>query len=53
MLERNGVDCITCSTAKDVVKAMREKDYDLLLSDIQMIGTSGFELLDLLRNSTV
>lgn len=53
MLERNGVDCITCSTAKDVVKAMWEKDYDLLLSDIQMIGTSGFELLDLLRNSTV
>ena len=53
MLERNGVDCITCSTAKDVVKAMREKDYDLLLSDIQMIGTSGFELLVLLRNSTV
>lgn len=53
MLERNGVDCIICSTAKDVVKAMREKDYDLLLSDIQMIGTSGFELLDLLRNSTV
>lgn len=53
MLERNGVDCITCSTAKDVVKVMREKDYDLLLSDIQMIGTSGFELLDLLRNSTV
>ena len=53
MLKRNGVDCITCSTAKDVVKAMREKDYDLLLSDIQMIGTSGFELLDLLRNSTV
>ena len=53
MLERNGVDCITCSTAKDVVKAMREKDYDLLLSDIQMISTSGFELLDLLRNSTV
>ena len=32
---------------------MREKDYDLLLSDIQMIGASGFELLDLLRNSTV
>ena len=31
MLERNGVDCITCSTAKDVAKAMREKDYDLLL----------------------
>lgn len=53
ILERNGVDCITCSTAKGVVKAMREKDYDLLLSDIQMIGTSGFELLDLLRNSTV
>ena len=53
MLERNGITCTTCATSKEVVKAMRGKDYDLLLSDIQMPGTNGFDLLDLLRNSNV
>jgi len=36
-----------------VVKAMRDMDYDVLLSDIQMPGTDGFELLALLRGSTI
>lgn len=53
MLERNGITCTLCRTAKEVVKAIRSKDYDLLLSDILMSGTSGFDLLDLLRNSNV
>ena len=53
MLERNGVTCTICTTAKDVVKAMRNQNYDLLLSDIQMPGTNGFELLTLLRNSNI
>lgn len=53
MLERNGITCTMCSSAKDVVKAIRSKDYDLLLSDILMPGTNGFDLLDLLRNSNV
>ena len=53
MLERNGMNCTTCVTSKDVVRAMRGKDYDLLLSDIQMPGTNGFDLLTLLRNSNI
>ena len=53
MLERNGMNCTTCVTSKDVVKAMRGKDYDLLLSDIQMPGTNGFDLLTLLHNSNI
>ena len=53
MLERNGMNCTTCVTSKEVVKAMRGKDYDLLLSDIQMPGTNGFDLLTLLRNSNI
>lgn len=53
MLERNGMSCTTCTTTKEVVKAMRGKDYDLLLSDIQMPGTNGFGLLTLLRNSNI
>ncbi len=53
MMERNGMNCTVCTTSKDVVKAMRGKDYDLLLSDIQMPGTNGFELLTLLRRSNI
>ena len=53
MLERNGITCTLFSSAKEIVKAIRGKDYDLLLSDILMPGTSGFDLLDLLRNSNV
>lgn len=53
MLERNGVACTVCSTAKEVVSSMRCKDYDLLLSDIRMPGTNGFDLLPLLRSSNI
>ena len=37
----------------EIVKEMRKQDYDLLLSDIQMPGTNGFEILALLRNSNI
>lgn len=53
MLERSGVICTTCTHVKNLVKEMRKKDYDLLLSDIQMSGTNGFEVLALLRNSNI
>ena len=53
MLERNSIECTACSTVTEVVKAMRSMDYDLLLSDIQMPGTNGFDLLALLRNSNI
>ena len=53
MLERNGVSCTACSNARELVKEMRKRDYDLLLSDIQMPGTNGFEILALLRNSNI
>lgn len=53
MLERNGMACMVCSTAKEMVSSMRCKDYDLLLSDIRMPGTNGFELLTLLRSSNI
>jgi len=53
MLERNGVSCTTCGNIRALVGEMRKADYDLLLSDIQMAGTNGFELLELLRNSNI
>lgn len=53
MLERNGVSCRTCVGAKDVAGELRKEPYDLLLTDIQMHGTSGFDLLYLLRHSNI
>lgn len=53
MLERNGVTCITCNTVTDVVREMRKHNFDMLLTDIQMPGTNGFELLKLLRKSKI
>ena len=53
MLERNSVSCTVCATAQEVVKAMRGQDYDILLTDINMPGTSGFSLLELLRKSNI
>ena len=53
MLERNGIRCTTCVNKQDLVEEMRKQDYDLLLTDIQMEGTSGFDLLKLLRESDI
>ncbi len=53
MLERNGVPCTACTTTAEVVGEIRKRDYDLLLTDIQMPGTSGFALLELLRKSNI
>ena len=53
MLERSGVSCQPCREVKEVVAAMRRREFDLLLTDIQMAGTSGFDLLKLLRNSDI
>lgn len=53
MLERNGVMCTVCPDVKQLVRELRRKDYDLLLSDIRMAGINGFEVLTLLRNSNI
>lgn len=53
MLERNGISCRMCLNAKEVVNGLRNGKYDLLLADIQMQGTGGFDLLYLLRHSNI
>lgn len=53
MLERNGVSCTICSKVDKLTEALRKKNYDLLLSDIQMPNTDGFKLLELLRKSRI
>ena len=53
MLGRNGVICTTCHNAKEAVLALRNSDYDLVLTDIQMPVTDGFGLLKLFRSSDI
>ena len=53
ILERNGICCHACKNAKEVVGLLRKEEYDLILTDIQMPGTNGFNLLNLLRNSNI
>ena len=48
MLERNGVSCTICNKVDKLTEEMRKKNYDLLLTDIQMPNTDGFKLLELL-----
>ena len=53
MLERNGIACRAYNHVKEVVTALREGEYDLILTDIQMAGAGGFELLSLLRTANI
>ena len=53
MLERNGVSCMICDTTRVLLEEIRNKGYDLVLTDIQMPGTNGFGVLELLRKSRI
>lgn len=53
MLECNGITCIVCERIKEVVLALKKDECDLILTDIQMAGASGFDLLTLLRSSNI
>lgn len=53
MLVRNGITCTTCMNVRDVVAAIGQSDYDMVLTDVQMPDTDGFALLRLLRNTDI
>lgn len=53
MFARNGVRCDTISNISDLMEAIRNRDYDLLITDLKMPETSGYEVLELLRSSNV
>lgn len=53
MLARNGITCDYCDSVKRLAELMREKRYDLLLTDMQMPETDGLQILALLRNSNL
>ena len=53
MLGRKGISCTTCMNFQEVVAALGQSDYDMVLTDVQMPDTDGFALLRLLRNSDI
>ena len=53
MYAQEGIHCDTCTNAAELMEMIRRKEYNLLLTDLNMPGINGFELLELLRSSNV
>lgn len=50
---QEGIYCDICTDAAELMEMIRRKEYNLLLTDLNMPGINGFELLELLRSSNV
>jgi len=50
---QEGIHCDTCTDAAELMEMIRRKEYNLLLTDLNMPEINGFELLELLRSSNV
>ena len=53
MYAQEGIHCDTCTDAAELMEMLRRKEYNLLLTDLNMPGMNGFELLELLHSSNV
>lgn len=53
MLRRCHAVCDCCRNSSELVSRLRENEYDVLLTDIQMPETDGFAVLELLRSSNI
>ena len=53
MYAQEGIHCDTCTNAAELMEMIRKKEYNLLLTDLNMPEINGFELLELLRTSNV
>ncbi|WP_052340656.1 hybrid sensor histidine kinase/response regulator [Bacteroides sp. 14(A)] len=47
------VPCDTCTNVGELMELIRNKRYDLLITDLKMPGLNGYDVLDLLRDSNV
>jgi two-component system response regulator PilR (NtrC family) len=52
LLRREGHDVVVCGSADEAIVALESDDFDLVLSDIQMPGMSGLELLDHVKDAS-
>ena len=53
MYAREGIHCDICTDMAELMEMIRRKAYNLLLTDLNMPHINGFELLELLRSSSV
>lgn len=48
-----GIRCDACDNTGDLMEAVRTRNYDLLITDLKMPETNGYEVLELLRSSDI
>lgn len=53
MLEQKNISVTCCEQLEELIEHLREETFDVLLTDVQMPAISGFDLLKLLRASSV
>jgi len=53
MFAENGIKCDTCMSMDELLAKMREKEYDILFTDLKMQGANGYEVLKILRMSNI
>lgn len=53
MYAHYGIHCEICTNTGDLMEAIRTRNYDLLITDLKMPETSGYEVLELLRSSDI
>lgn len=53
MFAYHGVACTVCENTRDLMEHVRSRSYDLLITDLKMPRTNGFEVLNLLRMANV
>lgn len=53
MLVRYGIGCDTCRNVDELLNMMRERKYNLLITDMKMPDMNGYEVLELLRSSDI
>ena len=52
LLRREGYDVVVCGSASEAIVALDTDDFDLVLSDIQMPGMTGLQLLDHVKSAS-
>lgn len=53
MLKQQNIDSVCCERPDELIAALKNEHFDLLLTDVQMPALNGFELLNLLRRSEI
>ena len=53
MLSQSNINSVCCQQLDELLEALRNNEFDVLLTDVQMPAINGFDLLKLLRASNI